>query len=61
MQFPLEILKKLSEIQGYDEEVFAKIMENLNKDEFNIERFMQWIEDELTKVEKQIEVNDGND
>jgi len=61
MQSPLEILKKLSETKSYDEEVFAKITENLNKDEFNVEGFMQWIEDELTKVEKQIEANDGSD
>jgi len=61
MQSPLEILKKLSEVKSYDKEVFLKIKENLSKDGFNVEGFMQWIKDELTKVEKQIEANDGSD
>ena len=61
MQSPLEILEKLSEVKSYDKDVFLKIKENLNKDGFNVEGFMQWIKDELAKVEKQIEANDGSD
>jgi len=61
MQSPIEILEKLSEVKSYDKDVFFKIKENLNKDGFNVEGFMQWIKDELAKVEKQIEANDGSD
>ncbi|HEC88939.1 MAG TPA: hypothetical protein ENI52_06465 [Thermoplasmata archaeon] len=61
MQSPQEIFEKLSKAKDYDNEVFTQIKENLNKDGFNIEAFIQWIEDELTKVEKQIETNDGSD
>lgn len=58
---PLKIIKELSETHNYDTLVLKKFLEYLTEDGFNVGNFIQWVENELKRVDIVLKLENNND